>query len=154
MTLFELAEAERERVRQAALGRTTERQSTRRETSDEAWEDSPLTDMRSTILALMRERPRTCDEIMELGHSHQTASATINWLMRHGLIVDSGERRRTRANRNAIVWAHSNTPRPILRERPTRRELERRIEAAIDTIDRNHADLTYLRRLLTGEAQP
>lgn len=151
MTLFELAQRERE---QAALGRRTERQSTRRDTSDRAAEDAPLTDTRAEILALFRSYPRTCDEVIALGYTHQSASATINWLMRHGHIVDSGERRRTVANRSAIVWRYEPNPRPIMRERPTRRELERRIEAAVEVIDRNHGDMTHLRRILTGEWRP
>lgn len=150
MTLFEHAERER---RQQALGRATERQSTRRDTSDDAC-DGPMTEMRSVILGLFRERARTADEVIGLGYTHQSASATINWLMRHGHIVDSGERRRTQSGRNAIVWSWCDEPRPIMRERPTRRELERRITAALQVIDANHADLTYLRRVLTGEATP
>ena len=150
MTLFEHAQRERE---QADLGRRTERQSTRRSTSDEALDDAPMTDMRSAILGLFRNCPRTCDEVIALGYTHQSASATINWLMRHGHIVDSGERRKTAARRNAIVWRYEAHPRPIMRERPTRRELERRITAALEVIDRNHANLTHLRRVLTGEAQ-
>lgn len=150
MTLFEMAERERS---QAALGRRTERQSTRRDTSDEALEDAPLTETRAEILALIREAPRTCDEVIALGYTHQSASATINWLMRHGHIVDSGERRKTVANRRAIVWRYEANPRPIMRDRPTRRELEERITAALEVIDRNHSDLTHLRRVLTGEVR-
>lgn len=96
----------------------------------------------------------TCDEVMQFtGLPHQTASATMNWLMRHGHIIDTQQRRKTRMDRMAIVWRYEANPVPLKRTRPTRRELEKRIDAAIETIDRNHGDLTYLRRLLNGEVQ-
>lgn len=48
---------------------------------------------------------RTCDEIeARLELRHQTASARVNELMRAERIVDSGARRKTRSNRNAVVW--------------------------------------------------
>lgn len=68
----------------------------------------------STISSTLREQVftfikanggKTCYEVetaMEL--RHQTASARI-WELRHlGLVRDSGERRKTSSNRNAIVW--------------------------------------------------
>lgn len=51
------------------------------------------------------EHGATCDEVeasMEL--RHQTASARIHELMKAGSIVDSGTVRKTRSNRNAVVW--------------------------------------------------
>lgn len=47
----------------------------------------------------------TDDEIERMmGKSHQTISATRNTLMNDGLIVDSGQRRRTQFGNQAIVW--------------------------------------------------
>jgi hypothetical protein len=40
---------------------------------------------------------------MRHGLTHQTCSASVNWLMRHGKIVRDGYGR-TRSNRRAIVW--------------------------------------------------
>ncbi len=46
-----------------------------------------------------------CEEVeRKTGLPHQTASARINELMKAGLIADKGIRRRTLANRSAIVW--------------------------------------------------
>jgi len=48
---------------------------------------------------------RTCDEVEEvLDMRHQTASARVNELMKLTVIVDSGQRRKTRSGRNASVW--------------------------------------------------
>ena len=133
------------------LGRPTDDQSTRRDTSDDAFARAALSEQREALLRAIRRSPKTCDEIMALGWAHQSASAGINWLMRKGYIVDSGQRRQTRMNRAAIVWAVADTPVPIERARPTRKQLEVRIELAIAAIDRNFSDLTHLRRILTGE---
>jgi Fic family protein len=47
----------------------------------------------------------TCDEIEQiLDMKHQTVSARILELRRKGLIEDSGERRKTRSGRKAVVW--------------------------------------------------
>lgn len=47
----------------------------------------------------------TCDEVEEFTKlSHQCASARVNGLMKRGVIVDSGRKRKTRSGRNAIVW--------------------------------------------------
>lgn len=47
----------------------------------------------------------TCDEIeTQLNLSHQTASARIRALAKLGRIADSGNRRKTRSGRNAVVW--------------------------------------------------
>jgi hypothetical protein len=51
----------------------------------------------------------TCDDVeVSLGLRHQTASARL-WELHHkmGLIVDSGQRRRTRSGRAAIVYVVS-----------------------------------------------
>jgi hypothetical protein len=47
----------------------------------------------------------TCDEVEVLtGMAHQTCSARVNELMRKGRIVDTGQRRKTRSGRKAVVW--------------------------------------------------
>lgn len=52
----------------------------------------------------------TCDEIeVRYDMRHQTASARITALQKKGIIYDSGQRRKTRSGRSAIVWAISNT---------------------------------------------
>jgi hypothetical protein len=131
-------------------GRPTARQSTRRATSDEAYESSELSANRAKIATLIMECPRTCDEIVSMGYAHQSASASINWLMRRGLIVPTGETRTTRMGRRAIVWRHEPNPHPISTLRPTRSELERRISAALFHI--GDTDET-LYAILTGEVQ-
>ena len=133
------------------FGRPTEDQSTRRDTSDAAYARAALSEQREALLRAIKRTPRTCDEIMSLGWAHQSASAGINWLMRQGHIVDSGERRKTSMGRKAIVWKYEPNPVPLKRTRPTRRDLEKRIASAIETLDRNHGDLKHLRQILTGE---
>lgn len=50
----------------------------------------------------------TCDEIeMTLSLKHQTVSARIRELAEAGRIEDSGMVRKTRSNRNAVVWVAS-----------------------------------------------
>jgi hypothetical protein len=47
----------------------------------------------------------TCDEIeVALAMKHQTASARIRELVLEERLLDSGLRRLTRSNKNAIVW--------------------------------------------------
>lgn len=47
----------------------------------------------------------TCQEVEQhLGKPHTSVSSAINYLEEHGLIRDSGERRRTQSGRKAIVW--------------------------------------------------
>jgi hypothetical protein len=135
-------------------GRTTERQSTRRSTSDEAHRSADVAATRRVMLDLIEQRPRTCDEIVALGFAHQSASAAINWLMRQGHIVPSGEKRKTRMGRSAIVWRHDPNPQPLVRTRPTRRELEQRIAAALDYIGEVLAtpSKSTLSAILRGEA--
>jgi len=131
-------------------GRPTERQSTRRSTSDDAHRSADVSATRQVMLNLISQRPRTCDEIVTLGFAHQSASAAINWLMRRGNIVPSGEKRKTRMGRSAIVWRHEENPQPLVRTRPTRRELEKRIDAAIL---HKGADAVLV-AILRGEAIP
>jgi predicted ArsR family transcriptional regulator len=58
------------------------------------------------ILAhLERVGSATCDECEEyLGMRHQTASARIVELRAKGLITPTGEKRKTRSGRNAVVY--------------------------------------------------
>jgi len=47
----------------------------------------------------------TCEEVeIHLAISHQTASARIRDLRLAGVIRDTGERRKTKSGRQAIVW--------------------------------------------------
>lgn len=47
----------------------------------------------------------TCDEVeASLDMRHQSASARVNELGKHGAIADSGMRRLTRSGRKATVW--------------------------------------------------
>lgn len=51
------------------------------------------------------ENGATCDEIeVELALRHQTASCFIRFLTQDFFLKDSGQKRRTRAGRQAIVW--------------------------------------------------
>lgn len=55
--------------------------------------------------AIVKRGGATSDEVEEaLGLPHQTVSARFWELHRRGTIADSGERRRTRAGRNAAVY--------------------------------------------------
>jgi ribA/ribD-fused uncharacterized protein len=66
----------------------------------------------TSLRALVREyvrgqtsRGATCDEVeAALSLTHQTTSARVHELMKLGAVVDSGVRRRTRSNRDAVVW--------------------------------------------------
>jgi len=61
---------------------------------------------RSRILAAIKRRPSTCDELeTKLGMSHQTCSARISEMHsgRHPTIKRSGKKRRTRSGRPANV---------------------------------------------------
>jgi hypothetical protein len=64
--------------------------------------------LRSIVLRAIRARgPQgaTCDEIeTELNMRHQTASARIRELVLAGHVVDSQQQRKTRSNRNAVVY--------------------------------------------------
>jgi predicted ArsR family transcriptional regulator len=66
-----------------------------------------LGDLNHEILRHIQSSPSglTCDEVeQDLNLRHQTASARIRELAQHGLLVDSQERRRTRAGRSAAIW--------------------------------------------------
>ena len=52
----------------------------------------------------------TCDEIENaLNMRHQTASARVRELVLLGVIVNSGQRRKTRSGRSASVWIRKQT---------------------------------------------
>lgn len=131
--------------------RKTRNQSTRHATSDAAYTAAPK-GAASLCLEAIRQAPRSVDELMhDLSMSHSTCSAAVNRLLRLGWVYDAGFKTVTRTGREAIVWVARLVPVPIDDSRPTRRELERRIAAALSVIDRNHSDLTHLRRVLKGE---
>jgi hypothetical protein len=48
-----------------------------------------------------------------LNGRHQTISARVNDLVNKGWVVDSGKRRKTRSNRNAIVWVVSEAAKEV-----------------------------------------
>ncbi|HCU25405.1 MAG TPA: hypothetical protein DF383_10320 [Deltaproteobacteria bacterium] len=64
--------------------------------------------LRNLVLGFIDSRGEigaTCDEAeQKLNLSHQCCSARIRELYQDGLIEDSGERRKTRSGRKAIVW--------------------------------------------------
>jgi len=83
--------------------RATARQATRWNTQDAAYAARP-NGVAARILESLRDSPATCDEIQQrLDMTHQTASATINALMRAGKIRANGSRP-TRSGRAARVW--------------------------------------------------
>jgi hypothetical protein len=56
----------------------------------------------------------TDDELEQaLARTHQSVSATRNTLARKGYLVDSGRRRKTRSNNDAIVWVHTGKTAPV-----------------------------------------
>jgi len=65
--------------------------------------------------------PGYTDEQLErrLGRSHQTVSSARNWLVNHGWVCDSGVKRKTRSNRDAVVWSLTPDASRQLREVPT-----------------------------------
>lgn len=68
--------------------------------------------LRKQILDVIKASPTglTCDECEALlGMRHQTASARVRELRGLELIVDSGEKRKTRSGRNAVVWVSKRT---------------------------------------------
>ena len=111
--------------------RATNRLSTRTDTSDASYARTP-SGVRARVLEAIRERPRSCDELMvDLGLQHSTCSAAINALMRQRLVADLGVRTITRAGRTAIVWEVPPFIPPVAPAGPTRRELANRVELAV-----------------------
>ncbi len=57
------------------------------------------------LTQLSDNRSSTCDELeVELEARHQSVSSRIRKGVQDGFIENSGEKRRTRTGRNAIVW--------------------------------------------------
>lgn len=60
---------------------------------------------------------RTTDEVEEeLNRTHQSISARVNALKDAGWIIDSGQRRKTRSGREAIVWTPTQAARDFVNE--------------------------------------
>lgn len=135
--------------------RQTDSLATRQQTSDEAFAVAP-TGAAAEVLEAIRERPRCVDELMvDLGMSHSTCSARVNQLMRDHWILDSGMRTITRSGRTAIIWqASAHTPKrseSMRSYRPTRAELEERIERALAAIE-SGCGASAIRQILKGVA--
>jgi hypothetical protein len=83
-------------------------------TSRQAWEKQTpeIQDKRrALILEALSRVGRTCDELEEvLGLSHQTCSSVVTGLRKDEKIIDSGERRPTRYDCDAIVWMLRKIP--------------------------------------------
>lgn len=62
--------------------------------------------LRETVRCeIIYHRGATCDEVeAALDLRHQTASARIRELFLQGKIYDSGQKRKTRSGRSAVVW--------------------------------------------------
>lgn len=73
--------------------------------------------LRARVLIEIRScNGATCDEVeVALELRHQTASARINELAEAGRVYDSGQRRKTRSGRQAIVWQEQRSLSPILK---------------------------------------
>lgn len=78
------------------------------QTSLDALKSTDTCKQRAEVLAWFKQNPLnglTCDDIeywAQLGHG--SASARVHELMQLGEIVDSGNRRKTRHGKSAIVW--------------------------------------------------
>lgn len=86
--------------------RSTPKQATRWDTQDAAWDSIQprIGTITATVLASITDCAATCDELEQrLSLSHQTCSASVNSLMKSGLIVADGKRP-TRSGRKATVW--------------------------------------------------
>lgn len=62
------------------------------------------------LLAHLGELGLTDDQMeTRLRRSHQTVSSARNWLVEAGWVRDSGQRRKTRSGRMAVVWMLTDT---------------------------------------------
>ena len=78
-----------------------------RDTSIEAADsiEPHVTKLAGFVLEALRDRPGACFELENALNMHRsTVSARIRELFLKGKIEDTGERRKTESNRNAIVW--------------------------------------------------
>jgi len=63
------------------------------------------------MVSLAGRRGMTCDETVEITDAlHQTISPRFYELHTSGRIIDSGQRRKTRRGRNAIVYVVATRP--------------------------------------------
>jgi hypothetical protein len=118
--------------------RQTPRQTTRWDTQDEAWSEAKerVKGIAAELLATLTTQPMTCDQLeMRHGLTHQTCSASVNWLMRHGKIVRDGYGR-TRSNRRAIVWRVAQ-PGEAIRPPATRKRIAQ--DALVSALEANAA---------------
>lgn len=130
--------------------RSTERLSTRTDTSDDAHRRVPA-GIAAQVLEAIRARPRSVDELMaDLRLSHSTCSARVNQLMRDGWIADYGVRSVTRSGRKAIVWEETIVAEPLPPSRATRAQLAQRIAKAQLAIA-SGCDMPTISRILGGE---
>jgi predicted HTH transcriptional regulator len=88
--------------------RRTANQRTRWATQDEAFASAPGGVAARLLESIRTDGPATCDELEQrLDLSHQTASASVNHLMRAGILVANGSRP-TRSGRRARIWEISD----------------------------------------------
>jgi hypothetical protein len=86
--------------------RKTRKQDPRWSTSDEAYERSRPSEptLAQKVIALIREAPRTCDEVQALLDGlHQSVSPVVTKLAQDGVIEPTGDTRQTRSRRAAKV---------------------------------------------------
>lgn len=86
--------------------RKTRKQDPRWSTSDEAYERSRPSEptLAQKVIALIREAPRTCDEVQALLDGlHQSVSPVVTKLAQDGVIEPTGDTRQTRSGRAAKV---------------------------------------------------
>lgn len=82
-----------------------ERQSETSQAAAESIDEDALNRLESLVYGAIKRAPQTCDAVeAETGLSHQTVSARIRGLALRDLVVDSGERMKTRSGRLAVVW--------------------------------------------------
>jgi hypothetical protein len=71
--------------------------------------------LRAKVLAALREKPMSDDEIQqELGMNGSTERPRRVELVRAGLVEDSGQRRKTASNREAVVWKVKKEARELI----------------------------------------
>ena len=95
--------------------RKTRKQDPRWSTSDEAYERSRPSEptLAQKVIALIREAPRTCDEVQALLDGlHQSVSPVVTKLAQDGVIEPTGDTRQTRSGRAAKVMRIA-LPKPV-----------------------------------------
>lgn len=117
--------------------------------------------LRSKVLEVIRKTPGglTTDEVEQLLHlNHQTASPRMWELHRRGLIGDSGNRRKTRSGRMAIVYralTEQELADITLRAVKAARQQARSLEAAAAEMDEGPPDplIRFLQSRKRGRPQ-